>query len=206
VSTLSDLRSTLRSLGNFPAADTRITDAVIDREINRALKRIAMVHDWPWLQKVRTIITAADLGEYPIPTDFLRALSVRIGTRNLYLRSPQEKDQDSRTGQPTAWTIWAGRFEVAPMPDGEYEIEVRYIRQENVLVQDTDAPLIPDYWEDGLLDAALSALLLMVARPDEAGLAESRFQTWIRETQDNIQQTRGAPRVRVRPGSQWPGA
>lgn len=36
---------------------------------------------------------------------------------------------------------------------------------------------------------------------DESGLAEARFEKWVTESQDNVNQSRQPVRVRVRPGS-----
>lgn len=203
--TLADYRSEIRSIGNFPANDTRITDAVINREINRVLRRIAMIHDWPWLQTDRTITTSASRALYALPDDFLRLVSLRFTDNtapiNLVLRSKQEVDAVPGPGQPHVFGIWAGEVKLAPTPGGTYTLCLSYISQENILTNDSDVPLIPDYWNNGVLDGALVELLRTAARADEAMLAEQRFGQWVTETQDNVRQSREVPRVRVRPGS-----
>lgn len=205
MATLAEYRAQIRSIGNFPTNDTRITDAVVNREINRALRRIAMVHDWPWLQNEKTITTVAQQATYTLPSDFLRLVSLRFVDNtipvNLSLRSNQEVDEVPGPGQPHVYSIWNGKVKLAPFPVGTYTLSLRYIRQEDVLVNDTDAPLIPDYWDNGVIDGALVELYRTAARTDEASLAEQRFGQWVTETQDNVRQSREAPRVRVRPGS-----
>lgn len=203
MSTLAEFRSALQSMGNFAPDDTRITSAVIDREVNRALKRIALVHDWPWLQGERDILTTSDQAGYALPEDFLRLISLRNPNLadNLYLRSIQELDEYVGTGLPRAFAVWGGKVVLAYTPNGEYTFRLRYIKQENLLTNDTDVPLIPTYWEDGVHEAALVSLYRMAMREDDAGLAESRFQIWKAEGQDNVRQTRGTPRILVRPGS-----
>lgn len=205
MATLAEYRNQIRSIGNFPANDTRITDAVVNREINRALRRIAMIHDWPWLQNERPITTTAERAIYALPDDFLRLISLRfVDTTipvNLTLRSLQEVDEVPGPGQPHVYSIWSGSIKLAPEPSGGYSLALRYIRQENVLTNDSDVPLIPDYWDNGVLDGALVELYRTAARNDEAALAEQRFGQWVSETQDNVRQSREAPRVRVRPGS-----
>lgn len=204
MTTLSEFRSDVRSLGNFPANDTRITDAVVNREVNRALKRIALLHDWPWLDAERTYITAADVTAYPLPSDFLRAVSFRYpeGRKSLTLINIQELDDLYGNGDPWVYAVRGAKIHIGPVPSGEKTLKLRYIRQEIVLVNDNDAPLIPDHYSDGVSEAALVQLHRIANQPDMAGLAEARFQVWRTETRDNTTQTRSQPRIRVRPGGQ----
>ena len=203
--TLAEHRATIRSLGNFASGDTRITDAVVNREINRALRRIALRHDWPWLYAERDYVTVSAQSNYVLPDDFLRSISLRDVDRNynLSLRGIVEVDEyeGQPGGRPQIYAIHGNILKLAYTPDGTNNLRLRYVTQENVLVNDTDTAKIPDYWIDGLYDAVLAELHRMVKEVDLAGIAEARFQSWIQETQDNIQQSREAPRVRVRPGS-----
>lgn len=205
MATLAEYRAQIRSIGNFPANDTRITDAVINREINRALKRIAMIHDWPWLQTEKTIITSASRASYALPDDFLRLISLRFTDTtvpvNLTQRSKQEVDAVPGLGQPHIYSIWSGNVKLAPTPSGTYTLCLSYISQESALTNDSDVPLIPDYWNNGVIDGALVELLRTAARTDEAALSEQRFEQWVTETQDNVRQSREPVRIRVRPGS-----
>lgn len=202
--TLAEHRATLRSLGNFPSNDTAITDAVLNREINRALRRIAMRHDWPWLMEERTLILVPDVRSYPLPDDFLRLISVRDTDAgvNLTLRGIVEVDQyEGRTpGRSSIYAVQGNRLVVGYTPANQTTCKIRYVAQENVLVNDSDIARIPDYFMDGLYEAALLELHRIVKQLDEAGLAEQRFETWVTENQDNIRQTRESPRIRVRPG------
>jgi hypothetical protein len=203
--TLAEHRATLRSLGNFPADDTQITDAVLNREINRALRRIAMRHDWPWLMEERTLILVGDVRSYPLPDDFLRLISVRDtdSGHTLSLRGIVEVDQHEghSNGRSSIYAVQGNRLVVAATPSAQATCKIRYVAQENTLVNDTDIARIPDYFMDGLYDAVLVQLFRIVKQLDEAGLAEGRFEVWVTENQDNIRQTRESPRIRVRPGS-----
>lgn len=203
MTTLTQFIAEVRSAGNFATDDTRITDAVVTREINRALKRIALVHDWPWLQVEGTVNVVANTNTYALPADFLRLISLRHTdtAENLYIRSIQELDQYLGTSRPMAFAVWGGNIVLAATPNGTYTLKLRYIKQETVLVAGSDTPVIPSYWDEGVIEAAVVQLLRISMRMDEATAAEERFQTWLRETQDNIRQTRGTPRVRVRRGS-----
>src|SRR5690606_37605336 len=118
------------------------------------------IHDWPWLQDEREIVTEADRRAYALPSDFLRLTSVRYkdDSSNLWLRSIQEVDEVEGSGWSRMFAIYAGKLHLAPTPAGAVSIMLRYIRQERVLVGDTDAPLIPDYWNDGVYEAALVEL------------------------------------------------
>lgn len=205
MTTLADYRSQIRSIGNFPAGDTRITDTVIDREINRALKRIAMIHDWPWLQYERTINTNDVQQGYTLPDDFLRLVSLRYidsnSPYNLSKRNIQEVDEVSGTGLSTIYAVWGGKVVLAPAPAGAYTLRLRYVAQEPVLVNDSDVPRIPDYWDNGLVEAALVELYRTAAKADDAVLAEQRFEMWVTETQKTVRQETGSLRIRVRPGA-----
>lgn len=197
---LLELRNTLRSLGDFASGDTRISDTVVNREINRALRRIAMRHDWPWLQAKRDVITVDGLDEYSLPQDFLRLVTLDRPDVQLalYLRSPREIEKYRPAGPPIVYAIYGGKLVIPTL--GGYTLRLRYIKQENVLTQDTDAPLIPDYWNDGIYHAALAELNKIVKAVDLAGVNEQRFGQWVKETQDNIQQSEASPRIYNRPG------
>jgi hypothetical protein len=205
MSTLAQLRTNVRSMGNFVANDTRVTDTVVNREINRGLRRIALRHNWPWLQKTFTINTVQGQTQYALPVDFLKLISLRHSAHpieNLYQRNIIELDEyTGGQGRPMAFAIYGGYLTVAFMPAGQFKMIMRYISQEQFLVADTDAPLLPDYWEDGLYDTVLIQLYRMTKQLDEAALAETRFELWLKETAHNIRQSEANPRIRVRPGS-----
>lgn len=202
MSTLAQLRARIRSRMGVNEADSFLTDARILEAINQALKQIALEHDWPWLSTQHTITTAADVAAYPVPADFLRTKSLRRADTGqaLTARNTQEVEGWIGVGEPRAFAVEGDEILLSYVPNAEYVLIHRYIRQETALAADSDTPRIPTYWDEGVIEYAVYLLARAIKRPDEADAARRAYLDWLYRGRDNSRQVKAPGRVNVRPG------
>ena len=202
MTTLSNFRTGVRDRLAVSDNDTFLTDTRLADFINQAIRQITLEHDWPWLQKTTTIQTVAGVSEYDLPDDFLRMGSlVQVGSnRELEYQPVQQADRWISEGNPLVFSIYGGKLLLKPTPNGELEFQLRYICYEPELVSGSDVALIPDYWDDGVLEFSVYLAARSIKRFDEAELALAAYREWLARGRDNTRQVKSPNRVVPRPG------
>lgn len=202
--TLSTFRSRLRNrLASHPD-DTFMTSARLDEAVNSALQKSTTTHDWPWLQTSTTITTAADDAEYAVPTDFLRSNVLSIADTGYPLDPRSMKTLRTIThtnSEPSYYAVYAGSVHLRPTPSGITTITHDYYRVENTLLSDSDTSLVPDPFADGIVEYAAYLMFRSTRESDKAKEALDAYKLWLKDTADNLKQTREPLRITVRPGS-----
>lgn len=107
--------------------------------------------------------TAALDGQFiTLPQDFLEAKNVQINTSPVKTLSYVTLDQADyqralygSTGEPMYYTILGETLEVAPPPDGEYEIEMVYYKQIPALSESNTSNWLSTYHPDIYIYGAL---------------------------------------------------
>lgn len=93
-------------------------------------------------------------GDYPVPNDVLKVISMLVNGQPVDYRSFQEAEEyilendptRSATGQPTLWYEWGGTYSFWPMPDTNAAggIVIRYVQAPTTVAALTDTLSIPD--------------------------------------------------------------
>lgn len=99
--------------------------ALAEAEFNRRIRTREM--------EIRAVSTV-DEQYFAQPQDFLELRNVQLNTTpqvSLRYLAPQDIDLQygARVGKPEAFTFIADQFQLAPIPDGEYEIEIAYYQR-----------------------------------------------------------------------------
>ena len=201
---LATLRSRLRDRLAANTNDTFLTATRLDNAVNAALQKSTTVHDWPWLQTSTTITTAANDAEYAVPADFLRT-NVLSATDTGYPLDPRSmktlRTITSTRQEPSYYAIYAGSVHLRPTPSGIMTLTHDYYRIENTLLSDSDTSLVPDPFADGIVEYAAYLMFRATREADKAAEALAAYKLWVKDTADNLKQTREPLRITVRPGS-----
>jgi hypothetical protein len=202
MSTLVQFQDRIRSRLAVNASDSFLTAARITEAVNQALKQIALEHDWPWLSTSTTLTTVAEQAAYPVPADFLRSKSLRRTDTGAALaaRNTQEIEGWIGLGEPRVYAIEGNEILLAYIPSGPFSLTHRYIRQENTLAASSDTPLIPTYWDEGVIEYAVYLLGRALNLPEQADGARKAYLDWLFRGRDNSRQVKAPGRVNVRPG------
>lgn len=124
---LTDLITTAKSFTHRTDLDGEFAGliALAEAEFNRRIRTREM--------EIRAASTV-DEQYFAQPQDFLELRNVQINANpliSLRYMTPQDIDLQygARTGRPEAFTFVADQFQLAPIPDGEYEIEITYYQR-----------------------------------------------------------------------------
>jgi len=167
MTTLSDLRSRLRTLLNDSAAEGYLwSDAALNLHLGDAIRSYS--RSFP-AEKETVFTTAAGQGEYVLPADCSRVVRVGVGA---YSSAPIQEGSDP-FGE--GYEVYSGKLVLLPAPsESGWAIAVRYLAPHTIPVLDEDISTVPESDEDLLLaSGAARAIESLVV--DEA--KRDRFET-----------------------------
>lgn len=142
---LAALRTEVLAHGFDPIAFT----ARIDQYLNDAQFLVARRVDYYVDDATFAINTVAGTDTYLWPTDFARGRSLFDDVRNLELQyvSIRAIDQSNgASGAPLYYAFIGSTVRLYPIPDGVYNLVLRYWKLPNTLVADSDTPTMPADW------------------------------------------------------------
>jgi hypothetical protein len=172
ISTYSDLKT---AIANY-LARTDLTDQIPDfiRFAEIRLRRELRIR-----QMLKTVTTSTTGGDSTVelPTDFLEVRDFFIDlnpVQPLTYSSPSSFSRNTRrseSGKPLDYTIMALEFELAPIPDSNYTLELLYYAAPTFLSDSNTSNVFMANTPDALLYAAL-----LEAEPYI--MNDARIQTW----------------------------
>lgn len=204
--TLADLSARLLARGGFKPTDVEIGYNARVAFINAAIKKIANERDWPWLYTTATITTVANTSTYALPAAHVRTDSIFEPSTGTLLDERQIEELDAlvtTADRPVFFAAYGSNMVLAPPPDGVYTLTHRYVRSETPLAAQTDTPLIPAALDEGIVEWAAKLAFDTLGNAEASKAAAERYDTWIKQTVDNIRRTRRPVRVQVRAGAVW---
>lgn len=202
---LTDLISRVRDRGSFSSADVGLTDTRITTAINAALKQIAAERDWPWLFASETITTADGTATYTPHATWVRTDSIidSLLGESLVQRQSEEIARYVSRDRPVCYAVFGDQLLLGPTPDGVYSLIHRYVKKENTLTSGANTPLIPNAFDEGVVEWATMLCHAFARQDTEALSAEGRYKGWLHTVQDTVDRTRRPRRVQVRAGAGW---
>lgn len=209
---LSDIRTRVRERLGISTNDTALTDAVLTQLINAANRKLAMMHDWPWLVTVDSTWTATVAGTqaYTPASDWRKTLYI-VSDSDQLLQYKQPQDlvrYGANQGYPYFYYTRNGSILLTPTPDAVYTISHVYIAEVAALSLDADRPEIASAdAEQWAVDALIEyAALLAAQRLKDTELVMLMEREWGRTLaflQDEIRKSRGYPTPRHRTDIGW---
>lgn len=206
---LSDIRVEVRRRLGLSTNDTAITDTILTSLINAAIRKVNLLHDWPWLVTTDATLTATVDGTriYTPASDYRRTLFLIAGT-DQQLRPKQPQDIwrfAEQEGHPMFYAVQGGQIILAPTPDAVYTLTHVYIKDDTTeLSSDTDEPSVPLWALDLIIE---KAAVLGARRLRDDALRreiESEFAQTLQSMRDEVRQTRQLPTPQHRTDIGWP--
>ena len=200
---LEQMRDAVRIRLGVPENEGFYTAQQLDSLINEALQTISVENAWPWLQVATTFPTVANTRFYTPPSNWQRTKALSIdGYDALTFLDLQEIRNwpDSVTDVPMFYTIYQEQIYLAPTPSAVYTIRHDYIRQENKLLDDTDAPVMPVQFQYSILSFAAHLAHLRAGDLPRAQAAMAEYSAWKKRMEEARPRSSSTIKVRVRPG------
>jgi len=209
---LSDIRTRVRERLGLSTSDTAVTDAILTEFINAANRKIALMHDWPWLVATDATWTATVAGTdtYSPATDARKTIYIVVNNEQLLkYKQPQDLARwESTQGMPGNYTWIGNQIKLSPVPQGVYNIEHLYILEVATMSADGDLPEMATAADQWAVDALIEyAALLTAQRLRDAELIASTKEEWARTVtmlQDEIRRSKQLPTVMRRNDIGWP--
>ncbi|MHC1596740.1 MAG: phage adaptor protein, partial [Methermicoccaceae archaeon] len=146
--TLEELRDEVRA--NLRRDSTALTDERIDRFINWAIRGIASFYTFEEMRTTSTTATEADVKSYSFPTNMKDIFTIRLidgaSSRKLIYVHPREFDtlipypEQNTTGRSRWYVDYGSSFELYPIPDDTYSLQMRISEYPSELSANSDTP------------------------------------------------------------------
>jgi hypothetical protein len=147
------MRNRLRTRIGSPTT-TDVANSVLDEHLNDAYKEICDRYRFRRTRKQCYFPTVAGTDKYTNPTDALSVISVRDRTTPGKLKKRDITWADAQgtkgSGVPEYYVLYSNYIELWPNPDGVYNIQLTYKYAPDSLVSDSDTPVIPSAWHEGI--------------------------------------------------------
>lgn len=205
---LTDIRVAVRQRLGLSTNDTAISDAILTELVNTALRKISIIHDWPWLVTTDTTLTTTVAGTriYTPASDWRKTQFIIID-EDQQLKPKQPQDiwrYKQSTGLPVFYSIQGDDLILAPTPDAAYDITHVYIKDITELSADTDEPDVPMWAIDLVIEGAAILGAKRLRDDDLAKEVEREYLKTLKTLQDEVRRTRQLPTPQHRTDIGWP--
>jgi len=146
--TRSELREEVRF--NLKRTSDALSDSRINTWLNWSLQFIADLHTYEEMRKVYTTTTTADQKSYSFPTRMKDIYTLRLisgaSSRKLTYIYPREFDtkipypEQNSKRKSSYYVDYGTHFELYPIPDNSYTLELRCSLYPSSMSSDTDTP------------------------------------------------------------------
>lgn len=185
---LHGMRDKLRiRIGNPTTTD--VSDLRLSDVINRAYDDIAARYKFHRVRKICLFDTVVGQARYGIPADCFAVLRVRDNTNGKRLDKIGDTKFSDRTdtvalttnGRPRRYIRQRDWITLDPPPDDVYQIELFYKSKPADLVADSDTPVIPEQWHEGIIRLARFYYWDDIGDLPKAESASGIFDKWVAE-------------------------
>lgn len=204
---LTDIRTEVRRRIAMSSSDTQLDDTVLTGLVNAAIRKLSLMHDWPWLIATDATWTATVAGTagYTPASDWRKTLYIVVDDDQLMqLKQPQDIWRYSQQdGFPLFYTVENGTISLYPNPDAVYNVRHVYVKTETALSNDTDEPLVPLWALDLVIELAAVLAAKRLRDRELAREMEAEFQYNLDSIKDDIRKTRQHPVPKHRTDVGW---
>ena len=208
---LQDVRTQVRQELGLSTTDTAVTDAVINKLLFSAQRKIDLMHDWPWLHSTDATWTACTASQstyvagVDLASNWRKTLYIVVDGDHMLV--PKQK-QDimryaSQTGLPLFYAAEGNEIVLAPTPDSTYSIIHEYVFEPVEVTSDSSEFAVHNW----AIDLLVTQACIMVARrlrdPSMVSLFTNSFEEVMLGLQDEVRRTRQLPTPRHRNDVGW---
>lgn len=173
------LVAAIRTETGWTSDDGMTTDPVLQDLIAKVLRIISIEHDWDWLKTSEAISTVAGTVAYTPGATWAKTEGVRVDADyGSWLQQVSAEEADSyllygdARGRPEVFAVRGGQIVLRPIPDAVYALTHYFYKVEPALASDSDSPLLPAQFHDGVV--ALAASFGWARKGDFKRAAEER--------------------------------
>lgn len=189
---LSTMRDTLRSKVGSPTT-TDVTNATLTRIINAAYREIGAKYPFSELRCIKTFDAIALEARYTLPTDLAVLFRVWDATNQIKLQKRGVRylatiPKGTPPGRPRSYVRTKDFIQLVPAPDEVISISIFYLTEVADMVDDTDTPVLPLAWHDGIV---LKARHIFYDERGDVGKAiysKSEWKDWVADKPSEIDQ------------------
>lgn len=159
--------------------------------LNAAMRKIANAYDFQELYTSTTQATADGTKTYAFPTDYNTIFSLRLrdGTSSIKLMRVPSRELDRFYARPEedaedkpVWYIpYGDNYELYPIPDAVYTIDIRYALAPTVVTATTDLISYVPFRDDVIVASMTSEGFKMYQMYEDATFWENEFQRILKE-------------------------
>lgn len=175
--------------------------------VNEALRAISTARPWPWLQVTAFLTTTAGQDTYDAPSPWTKTLAlVDPDEGQLDRVSRDEADvkwNATSRGHPEAWTYFADKLLIRPVPDGRYQLIHRYTIPEPDIGSDLDVPRMPAQFHDAIVEKAAAITLRSTRESGRAAEADAAYKEWEKGMADDQRRSRSVSKIQSRTPAWW---
>lgn len=199
---LTAIHTEILETAGLASDDPRFPSATLTRIVNRALRNVSAIHDWPWNQATEDFTLAANTVGYTPAAAWSKTFRLRYDNRDLFRFQPRDAQRFVNiTGDPVGYYIEQEKVNFVPTPDGVYTVEHVYYAYETALSGDTDTPALPDRYIDWLVWEACKIVASRIDNTDLFAVAERQSKEWARRAHDEVLRSKASIKVQTR--SDW---
>lgn len=187
---LLTMRNTLRTKIGSPTA-TDVSDATLTRICNAVYREVASKYPFNEVRCIKSFATIAGSPRYDVPTDLAALYRVWNDTEKKklikrgvrFLASARKGVAD---GKPRYYVRVKDYIQLIPTPDAVYNIHIFYLTDIQDMVADTDSPVLPLAWHDGLVLKARHAYYDERGDIGKAIYAKNEWKDWVADKPSEI--------------------
>lgn len=201
---LEQMRDAMRVRLGVPENENFYFAQQLDDLINEALQTISAEFAWPWLQGTEIINTVAGTRFYTpldVNWDMTKALSIQGYDALIFLDLQEVRNwPDDVRDVPMFYTVWLNQLYLAPAPSAVYALRHDYIKNEPLLRDNSDTPLMPAIFHYSILSFACHLAHLRAGDLPRAQAAQQEYERWLKRMTSKREQSTSTVKIRVRPG------
>lgn len=187
-----ELKARLRKSVKNPSVDD-VPDSELGEHINDGYKDLAGRYAYHQTRKRCTFTTEVGQSKYQLPADCASVLRLRDNTHGRKLKKSGDRGLSSRgvpeiNFWPSSYVRYRNYVDLRPVPDGNYVIEIYYIAIPQLLVADTDLPVLPDTWDIGIWLRAIWYYHMVHGDSAQATQALNNYTVWLSDKPSEIEE------------------
>lgn len=183
-----------------PAGDPLLDEVTINDMIRAALVDVCSVSDWPWLLTSAAVTFAAGIA--PLPTTCVKVRDLVVNSRRgEYVDNAEFLDCQSLLSR-FVWTVLGPNIVITPAPTTSPTNTLWFIQGEPALTADTQAPLIPEAYQQVVIARATYHSEVRRGRADAAAFHEAEYERGLARMADASKRRNGPRQIREG-GQRW---
>lgn len=186
-----ELKDRLRaSIKNPDPSD--VTEVMVGQYINDGYRDLAT--RYPYHQTRKRCQFTTEIGEkkYQLPSDCTVVMRISDLTTGRKLRKLGDRDISDRlisnNFRPTGYQRYRNYIELAPTPDAAYVMEVFYNSFPGVLTSDTECPVLPPSWHNGIWMKGKWYYYMDQGDISQQTAADNAYKLWLADKPSEIEE------------------